>query len=383
MVVMNAITSLFAAMPGAPVETSHFVSTFISWIQGLVGNYGWTVVLFTVALKLIMSPLDFWQRHSMYKNARIQKRTAPQVAKLQKQYANNRQMFQQKQLELYRKEGYSVFGGCLPMIITLVLFFVIFAGFNETTTFNASQEYYQIATIWEETYNEVYDDKADEVATELQNAYDTAYNAVIAQDPTDTVEAESAGIAAKRAYMSRFEAEFRAAADQAVLDGYKPTSWLWVTNVFMSDNWSAKIPDYDTFSGAGLGKLGITADKMVTNAEDYNKHTAALRKEYGGWNGYLILPVLTIVSTFLGQFLSKKMTPNQPGNEQNAQQAKMMQWMMPVMMGFFSLFYSGIFTIYLLISQVISLLTQVGFNVYSKIVDKKEEDLRLRTTFKH
>ena len=382
MVVMNAISTMFAAMPGAPVETTHFVSQFISWIQDFIGNYGWTVVLFTIALKLVMLPLDLWQKRSMFKNARIMKKIKPQMEKLQVQYANNKQMFQQKQMELYKKEGYSLTGGCLPMIITLVLFFVLFAGFNETTAFNASQEYYEIATIWETTYNTEKDKKATANADAIQAEYDAAYAEAIGEGRTEA-EAESAGNSAIRTYMFQFEEELRAIADQAVLDGYQPTGWLWVTNVFMPDGWASKIPNYKDFSEAGFGKLGITADKMTTTPEDYAKHTHALSKQYQGWNGYLIMPALTIALTFFGQFLSKKMNPTVPGGEQAAQQNKMMTWMMPIMMGFFALFYSTIFTIYLFISQLVSLLTQAGFNIYSKIVDKREEDLRLRTTFKH
>jgi membrane protein insertase Oxa1/YidC/SpoIIIJ len=62
MVVMNPISTLFGAMPGAPVETTHFVSQFIAWVQSFISNYGWTVVLFTIALKLVMMPLDLWQK---------------------------------------------------------------------------------------------------------------------------------------------------------------------------------------------------------------------------------------------------------------------------------------------------------------------------------
>lgn len=378
---MVVINNLFAAMPGAPIEVTHFVGHIINWIQGFIGNYGWTVVVFTVLLKLVMSPLDFWQKHSMYKNARIMKKVKPQMDKLQKQYANNKQMFQQKQLELYRKEGYSMFGGCLPMIITLVLFFVIFAGFNATTTYNASQEYYEIATTWETAYGEAYQQKKAELIDEITAAREQAMAGVEGE-----AQKEFAAINAERAIMDEFEAGFRAIADSAVLDSYQPTSWLWVGNVFQADGWSNKIPDYGTFTGTGLGNLGITKDKMMTTEEDYNKHTAALRNLYSGWNGYLILPLLTIVVTLASQILMKATNPQpmsaDPSNPA-ANQTKMMQWMMPAMMGFFALFYSSIFTIYLLFSQLISLLTQAGFNLYAKAVDKKEEEHRLRTTFKH
>ena len=60
--------------------------TFVGWlVKGLldaVGNYGWAVVLFTVILKIITLPLDFWQRFSMKKNAKMMSELAPIMAKL-------------------------------------------------------------------------------------------------------------------------------------------------------------------------------------------------------------------------------------------------------------------------------------------------------------
>ena len=58
--------------------------TFVGWlVKGLldaVGNYGWAVVLFTVILKVITLPLDFWQRFSMKKNAKMMSELAPMMA---------------------------------------------------------------------------------------------------------------------------------------------------------------------------------------------------------------------------------------------------------------------------------------------------------------
>ena len=50
--------------------------------------------------------------------------------KLQKQYANDKTMYSQKMMELYKKNGYNVFGACLPMIISFAVIIIAFQGFN-------------------------------------------------------------------------------------------------------------------------------------------------------------------------------------------------------------------------------------------------------------
>ena len=47
---------------GATLEVNHFIAKFISILYEGIGNIGWTVVAFTVILKLILSPLDIWQK---------------------------------------------------------------------------------------------------------------------------------------------------------------------------------------------------------------------------------------------------------------------------------------------------------------------------------
>ena len=91
-----------------------------------IGNYGVAVICFTLILKLAMSPFDVWQKVVMTKNNRAMERMKPQLEKLQQQYAGNKELYSQKQMELYRKEKYSMLGSCLPSIISLVIFFMVF-----------------------------------------------------------------------------------------------------------------------------------------------------------------------------------------------------------------------------------------------------------------
>ena len=85
----------------------------LNWIYSWVGNYGWSVVVFTLIIRLIVFPLDFKSRKGMRAMTRVQ----PKVLALQKKYANDKEKLNQKMMELYRKENVSPTAGCLPMLL--------------------------------------------------------------------------------------------------------------------------------------------------------------------------------------------------------------------------------------------------------------------------
>ena len=99
----------------------------------------------------------------------------------------------------------------------------------------------------------------------------------------------------------------------------------------------------------------------------------------GKWNGLLILPVLSIVLSFLSSFLLNKAQaqPPQPtganGQPNQANSMKMMQWIMPLMMGVFSLLYSGAFALYMFTSSAAAIIFQLVFNLVGKIIDNSRE----------
>ena len=98
-------------------------------IEG-VGIVGLGIIVFNLVLKAITLPFDIYQRISSRKQNLIMKQMQPELEKLQKQYANDKQMYSQKMLELQKKNGYSMLGACLPMIVSLVILIVAWQGFR-------------------------------------------------------------------------------------------------------------------------------------------------------------------------------------------------------------------------------------------------------------
>jgi len=348
------ISSLFGAV-AQPEAPAHFISKILEWVFSWVGDYGWAVVVFTLIVTLALLPLDIWQKTVMLKNNKIMKVMRPQMEKLQKQYGNNKTMLQQKQMELYKKNKYSMVGACLPMIITLVLFFIIFSGFSQTTRYHAELEYSKAVS--------VYDEATD------------AYRQYLIENNLEDDPVLSSNVA------------FEAKGAEAVTENVQPTGFLWIGNVFMPDNWSSKVPSYATFKGTGLGNVGAFPDTNIS-VDEYNLVMDPLREANPGWNGYLILPILSVGLNFLSQFLNRKFTAQSAqmnaadSGAMSPNSMKYMMFIMPIVMGIFALLYSSAFTLYIFTRALFSSVFQLGFNVVTKIKDKREEDLRLSTTFK-
>lgn len=85
-------------------------------------NYAISIVILTVLIRLAMLPLDLNNRRNQAKMSAL----GPEIQSLQKRYANNPQMMQKKQRELYARVGYRPMMGCIPMLIQLPFLFAFF-----------------------------------------------------------------------------------------------------------------------------------------------------------------------------------------------------------------------------------------------------------------
>ncbi len=116
-------------------------------IEG-VGIIGLGIIVFTLVLKGITLPFDIYQRVKMRKQTLIMRNMKDDLEKLQKQYANDKKMYNQKMMELYKKNGYSMFGACLPMIISLVVLILAFNGFRTYSNYANLSMYENMAKVY-------------------------------------------------------------------------------------------------------------------------------------------------------------------------------------------------------------------------------------------
>lgn len=97
---------------------------WVLWfIYNLVSNYFIAIFLFTLIVRAATFPLSLKSQKAQADRAKL----APRLERLQKKYAKDPQKLQQKQMDLYEKEGISMTGGCLPMVIQMIVLFGVIA----------------------------------------------------------------------------------------------------------------------------------------------------------------------------------------------------------------------------------------------------------------
>lgn len=95
---------------------------FLLFLQHYIGNWGWTIVVLTFLIRVVLYPLTYKGMVSM---ARL-KEIAPKIKEIQKKYKGDPQKMNVHMMELYKKHKANPLGGCLPMIMQIPIFFAIY-----------------------------------------------------------------------------------------------------------------------------------------------------------------------------------------------------------------------------------------------------------------
>lgn len=103
-----------------------FISIIIFWlmqhIYDIVGNWGWSIVLVTVVIKLVFYQLSAKSYRSMASMKRLQ----PQIKLLQERLSADKQQLSKAMMELYKKEKVNPLGGCFPLLIQIPVFIALY-----------------------------------------------------------------------------------------------------------------------------------------------------------------------------------------------------------------------------------------------------------------
>jgi len=91
-------------------------------IHGLVGNWGWAIVLLTVLVKAVFYPLSA----ASYKSMARMKKLQPRLQTLKERYGDDKQKFQQEMMKLYKTEKVNPAGGCLPILVQIPVFIALY-----------------------------------------------------------------------------------------------------------------------------------------------------------------------------------------------------------------------------------------------------------------
>ena len=94
----------------------------MKYIHELVGNWGWSIILLTVCIKVLLYPLSAASLRSMAKMRSLQ----PKMESLKETYGDDRQKMSQELMALYKKEKVNPAGGCFPMLLQMPVFLSLY-----------------------------------------------------------------------------------------------------------------------------------------------------------------------------------------------------------------------------------------------------------------
>lgn len=98
------------------------IYTLLAFLYGLVGNWGWAIVLLTCLVKAILYPISA----SGYKSMARMREVAPRMKALQEKYGDDKQALNQAMVEFYRREKINPAGGCFPIMLQIPVFLALY-----------------------------------------------------------------------------------------------------------------------------------------------------------------------------------------------------------------------------------------------------------------
>ena len=332
-----------------------FFQSILVAINNVIHQWGWSVVVFTLLIRCIILPFDYKSRVSMRKTQKIQ----PELNKLQKKYANDKDKLNLKMSELYKKEHINPLSSCLPMLLSMPILFCMFGAMRLVAN---EQILIQVKTMLE----------GGDVTATMQS-WLWVKNIMMPDSPFASVMPSLSMI-------------------QQVTD---PKTWSKIFTPEVLTSLAQTLPDLNLTaeSFANSSAIQTTAQSIYSYLQttSYYANSGALQgwtinlwittiSVMKDWNGLFILPLLSAGS----QFLMTKLTPTAPvetdaqGNKiQNgnnpAGTGAFMTWFFPLFSLWICSSYNGMFALYLVASNLIAMVETVGINKYLDAKEKKQK----------
>ena len=342
-------------------QPTGFWESIIFGMEDAVKNYALALILVTVIIKFIMVPFDFVNKYTSKKSSRKQLEMKPELDKVNQKYGNDKNLLNQKTMEVYKAHNFNAMGTCLGMLIylvfTMVVFWTLFSSLNGISYYKIGDQYLQVRA---EYFAEFGID-----VNEIDETTGTAYDAYLAATSTMN-ETELASLTEK--------ANARALAKY---DDTK-TSFLWIENIWLPDTTKNPVMDYESY----IEKSKISGESITE--DEYNLVLSGIKTSERDNNGYFVLAIMAaginFLSTFVNGLISKKKAKKQmvdPALVSNGSN-KIMMIIMPLIMGVFTLFYNSAFGLYIVSGAVITLITSPLVTLFVDMLEieaiKKEQN---------
>lgn len=388
-------------------EPSGMWETILGAFKSAMGSYILAVILLAVIVRILFSVVDIFNKRINMKNMQINEKMKPELEAVQKKYGHDKVLLQKKQSEIYKKYQYSMVGTCLPMLLVMVLQMVVFltlwTGLQNVSNYNIVKSYENTKTVYynvlmlneDEQFTTYLTDKIASgenytidvdinVDNKTMNIYvldanneqdfvkeniaitdtltnEEIYNLITSyaveeepENPETPPESETTLVEGNS--LTDVNKAIKTLAEEVTADYYidNMESFLWIKNIYKAESpmtspvfTKEEITNY-------LNSYYTDEEKAIEEEHHYEEQIfdyviVGLNERDLGVNGYFILVILAVVSSFLSIFLSNKLMK---GN-QAAGGGKLMYFIMPLILGIFTLMYTSLFAIYIIVGQLV------------------------------
>lgn len=389
-------------------QPTGFWESILNAFKNGTGTYIVAVILVALIVRVIFALVDIINKKVNMKNADINNKMKPELEAIQKKYGYDQRLLQQKTNEIYKKYQFSMMSSCLPMLIAMILQFTVFLtlwnSLQAVSNYNIAEKYESMKNVYA---NVIVLNEDEPLKNELTSLSGQEYNLsadidVEANQLVVTISKQNDGNAEFRYdYKTTWTNEeifellnkyvlpepepenpdetettasyvdtgvndiIKTLAENAAKINYTENQegFLWIKNIYKAEGPTSPLftkKEITTY----LSKFYSAEEKEIEKTNDYegkifdcvigeNESLKDIKQEK---NGYYILTIIAVLTSFLSIWLSNKLMKNKnsvPG--QNPGGSKFMYFMMPLIIGIFTFMYTSLFAIYLIVGQVVNI----------------------------
>jgi len=352
---------------------ARFLGYIIDFVFNIVypfterNSLGISIIILTIIIRFIMLPLAIKSQKSMMAMQKL----APEMEKIKKKYAGNKDPENQKKMQaemqaLYTKNKVSPLGGCLPMIIQMPIFIALTHLMNQSFLYITKLRdvyeslAYQISTLQCINPNPAEFPQWAQALAEKAVQYVPNNFGIFQFIASDLVPPEHPFFPYRIPDMTEAAARSNLVR---LLNRLQPDEWEYLFNGVFYD----------------LTRTAPEQLELIRQLYDQKNNIEIFFGlniiETAGW-GFpgILIPILTVLTTFLTSWLSMKLTAQaNKDNPQAKMQQRMMMIVMPAMMGFFTINIPIGVGIYWITSSIFQVVQQAILNKRSSVSPKEKK----------
>lgn len=324
MEMLNSVSMLLA---------SDLWTIIIDFFARTIVNYGWAIIVFTICLKLVLSPLDVFQRVSTQKQSRVMAVIQPEINELQEKYKNDREKLNQETNKLYKKYKVNVGGMCITMLVTMAIsLIVLFTLYSSIRSYGNEKLY--------TTYQEL-----DKAYIEAETEYATLTDTDLTQE--EYIE---------EAVMLKYD------------ELSEQNSWLWIKNVWKSDTNTSQFVDFDAYAD----HFNLEGEDRELAEARYDSITSTIVGDGRDNNGYYVIIIFAVLVSFLTQLLSAKLLA--PKGQKMNLTNKIMMAVIPITMLILAMTSNVVFTLYIITNSLMTAIISTIISLVLRRINKDKDD---------